>query len=514
MVQLLAAGLFALFGSVAFAQFDPHFKPGHQTIVQLFEWRYQHIEHECRSYLGPHGFGGVQLSPVNEVRDSRPPTWTNRYEPISYKLSGRSGSETALQSMITACNEAGVRVYVEVVFNHMARASAGEAATTTRGTAGSIVNPATRDYPDAPYIAADFNDPCTIVNANDPHELRNCWKEDRPDLNHGLARVRQRIVDYLNRLLALGVAGFFIDSALYMWPHDLRAIYDRLQNLSTTVSAGYAPGARPFVCYDLSYHQPGVTPNISWKEYAELGVLTQDRFALDIGEVLLRRKPFHYFVHLGTRLGYMPRERALIYVNNPALLRQPDADGDLLVVSMRNARAYRIALAFMLAHRYGLARITSSYEFSNLTEGPPVDAQGQIAPVQYSADGGCLRPWICEHRWPTVAKMVQFRRATKGTGIASWVDNGQNQIGFCRDRSGFVAFNAEISLTLKAKLYTCLEAGTYCDLISDAALLEGDSGAECRGTQVVVDEDGQADIFIKTQLEEPFVALLATKKLN
>ncbi|XP_035794260.1 alpha-amylase A-like [Anopheles albimanus] len=498
----------------ASGQFNPHFKPGHQTIVQLFEWRYQDIEHECRSYLGPNGFGGVQLSPVSEVRDSQPPTWTNRYEPISYKLTGRSGNESALRSMIAACNEAGVRVYVEVVFNHMARASGGETATATRGTAGSIVNPAARDYPDAPYIAADFNDPCTIVNANDPHELRNCWKEDRPDLNHALARVRQRIVDFLNRLLALGVAGFFIDSALYMWPHDLRAIYDRLQNLSTRTGAGFAPGSRPFVCYDLSYHQPGVTPNVSWKEYGELGVLTQDRFAIDIGGVLLRRKPFHYFVHLGTRLGYIPRERALIYVNNPALLRQPDADGDLLVVSMRNARAYRIALAFLLAHRYGMARITSSYEFTNLTEGPPVDSQGQIAPVRYSAEGACLRPWICEHRWPTVGKMLQFRRATNGTGIASWVDNGQNQIGFCRDRSGFVAFNAEISLTLKAKLYTCLEAGTYCDLISSAVLMAGSADTECSGTKVVVDDDGQAEIFIKTQLEEPFVALLATSKLG
>ncbi|XP_050094600.1 alpha-amylase 2-like [Anopheles aquasalis] len=508
MIHLLAIVLFTL---SAFAQFNPHFKPGHQTIVQLYEWRYQDIEHECRSYLGPYGFGGVQLSPVSEVRDNQPPSWTNRYEPISYKLTGRSGNESALRSMITACNEAGVRVYIEVVFNHMARASAGEA--TTRGTAGSIVNPAARDYPDAPYIAADFNDPCTIVNANDPHELRNCWKEDRPDLNHGLARVRQRIVDFLNRLLALGVAGFIIDSALYMWPHDLRAIYDRLQNLSA--GAGFAAGLRPFVCYDLSYHQPGVRPNVSWKEYGELGVVTQDRFAIDIGEVLLRRKPFHYFVHLGTRLGYIPRERALIYVNSQPWLRQPDADGDLLVVSLRNARAYQIALGFMLAHRYGLARVTSSYEFTNLTEGPPVDAQGQIAPVRYSAEGACLRPWICEHRWPVVGKMLQFRRATNGTGIASWMDNGQNQIGFCRDRSGFVAFNAEISLTLKAKLYTCLEAGTYCDLISSEVVLEGaGEEAECSGTKVVVDEDGQADIFIKTHLEEPFVALLATRAVG
>ncbi|XP_052873465.1 alpha-amylase 4N-like [Anopheles cruzii] len=496
--------LLALLVAKAGCQFNPHFKAKHHTIVQLFEWRYEDIENECRTFLGPNGFGGVQLSPVNEVRTSKSPTWTDRYEPVSYKLTSRSGNETALRTMIAACNEAGVRVYVEVVLNHMARASEGP---STHGTAGSIVNPAARDYPDAPYVASDFNDPCRITNVNDPHELRNCWKEDRPDLNQGLVRVRQRIVDFLNRLLTLGVAGFVVDSALYMWPHDLRAIYGRLQNLITT--AGFPPGARPFICQDLSYHQPGAVPDISWSDYADLGVIAQDRFAIDIGDVLLRRKPFHYFVHLGTRLGYVPREKALVYVNNPLLLRQPDADGDLLVVSMRNQRAYRIALAFLLAHRYGMARVTSSYEFSNLAEGPPVDAQGQIMPVRLDETGQCHRPWICEHRWPTVQKMVHFRRAANGTAVANWVDNGQNQIAFCRDRVGFVAFNAEISLTLKANLHTCLKAGSYCDLISAPPDRLSENGV-CTGTTVLVDAKGRSDIFINTQLEQPFIAVLAS----
>ncbi|XP_053679212.1 alpha-amylase 4N-like [Anopheles nili] len=501
--------------SVALAQFNPHFKSGHHAIVQLFEWRYADIEHECRTYLGPNGFGAVQLSPVNEVRDGT--SWVDRYEPISFKLTSRSGNEFALRSAVKACNEAGVRVLVEVVLNHMARAHV-DSSSPTRGTAGSIVNPTALDYPDAPFKAADFNDACRIVHLDDPHELRNCWKEDRPDLNLSLLRVRQRILDFLNRLLALGVAGFFIDSALHMWPHDLHAIFSKLDNLST-VEGAFPPGSRPFICLDLSHHESttgGLIASLQarWTDYAELGVIAQDRFAYDIGDVLLKRKPFHYFVHLGTRLGYVPREKALVYVSNPRLQRLPDADGDLWVVSGRNRRAYQIALAFMLAHRYGMASIASSYEFSNTTEGPPSDSQGHISPVQIDPTGTCRRPWICEHRWPVVRKMLRFRQATNGTGVRAWTDNGQNQLAFCRDRMGFVALNAEISLALKAPLYTCLKEGLYCDVVSsETGSKPTKDDTACSGRMIAVESDGRAEIFLPSQLDEPFVALLESHQL-
>uniref|UniRef100_A0A182Q787 alpha-amylase n=1 Tax=Anopheles farauti TaxID=69004 RepID=A0A182Q787_9DIPT len=505
--MMLLALLVICISRTAWAQFNPHFKPGHHTIVQLFEWRYEDIAHECRTYLGPNRFGAIQLSPVNEVRVGS--SWTERYEPVSYKLTSRSGNESSLRSAIEACNEAGVRVVVEVVLNHMARAGNGSSGGSIQGTAGSSVRPGLLDYPDAPYTAADFNEPCRVTDVDDPHELRHCWKEDRPDLNLSLSRVRQRIVDFLNRLLALGVAGFYIDSALYMWPHDLRAIYGKLHNLSTARAWDFPPGSRPFILLDLTYHGAVTSQQTRWTDYVELGLVAMDRFAYDIGDVLLKRKPFHYFVHLGTRLGYVPRERALVYVISPLLVRLLDADGDDRVVSMRHRRAYQIALAFMLAHRYGTPRIMSSYEFTNVNEGPPTDGQGRIAPVQFDPTGHCRRPWICEHRWPVVERMVRFRHATNGTGLHAWVDNGQNQIAFCRDRVGFVAFNAEISLALKATLYTCLPPGSYCDLISGANDTV-DAAGRCSGTLVKVDGSGRADVFIPTRLDEPFVALLKT----
>lgn len=47
--------------SLAAAHKDPHFVPGHSTIVHLFEWKWDDIAKECEQFLGPMGYGGVQV---------------------------------------------------------------------------------------------------------------------------------------------------------------------------------------------------------------------------------------------------------------------------------------------------------------------------------------------------------------------------------------------------------------------------------------------------------------------
>lgn len=52
--------LVALFG-LGFAQHNPQTKSGRTAIVHLFEWRWADIAAECERFLGPKGFGGVQV---------------------------------------------------------------------------------------------------------------------------------------------------------------------------------------------------------------------------------------------------------------------------------------------------------------------------------------------------------------------------------------------------------------------------------------------------------------------
>lgn len=88
---------------------DPHFLPGHNGIVQLFEWKWLDVANECENFLGPKKFGGVQVSPPNENVILEGRFWYERYQPMSYKIITRSGSEKEFMEMTKRCNAVGVR---------------------------------------------------------------------------------------------------------------------------------------------------------------------------------------------------------------------------------------------------------------------------------------------------------------------------------------------------------------------------------------------------------------------
>lgn len=106
-------------GSLSDPYSDPHFTGNRTVIVHLMQWKFSDIAAECERFLGPYGYGGVQLSPVNEhaVLGNRP--WYELYQPVSYKIQTRSGNEADFKNMVHRCNKAGVRIYVDTVLNHM-----------------------------------------------------------------------------------------------------------------------------------------------------------------------------------------------------------------------------------------------------------------------------------------------------------------------------------------------------------------------------------------------------------
>ncbi|XP_066271759.1 alpha-amylase 1-like [Branchiostoma lanceolatum] len=138
-IILLLAGL-----SGTLAQHYPNTAYDKQAIVHLFEWRWVDIAEECERFLGPNGFGGVQVSPPNEniVIDKpyqhRP--WYERYQPVSYHLNTRSGNDDEFRAMAHRCNQQGVRIYVDLVINHMTAEGCGY------GTGGSYYNTNSKEF--------------------------------------------------------------------------------------------------------------------------------------------------------------------------------------------------------------------------------------------------------------------------------------------------------------------------------------------------------------------------------
>lgn len=243
----LTVQVILIFIGLASAQFDPHWLPGRSGIVHLFEWKWSDIARECEDYLAPNGFAGVQISPPTEntaiylewLSTKRP--WWERYQPISYQLNTRSGSESAFVDMTRRCNAVGVRIYADILLNHMSATSGG-------GTGSSIgtVNVSANfiDFPSVPFTTNDFNPYCSL-DWNSQASIRDCWLVGLPDLNLSQQNVQTHQIALLNHLIDLGVAGFRFDAMKHMWPKDLENILGQMKNLNQNY--GFAANSRPFV---------------------------------------------------------------------------------------------------------------------------------------------------------------------------------------------------------------------------------------------------------------------------
>ena len=94
---------------------------GGDVIANLFEWNWTSVATECTGVLGPKGYGAVQVSPPQDsIRlAGSNHAWWDVYQPVGYDLNSRMGDETQFKAMVTACHNAGVKVYTDAVINHM-----------------------------------------------------------------------------------------------------------------------------------------------------------------------------------------------------------------------------------------------------------------------------------------------------------------------------------------------------------------------------------------------------------
>ncbi|XP_015605017.1 alpha-amylase 1 isoform X2 [Cephus cinctus] len=483
--------ILALFGSVLGTHKDPHFSDNHGTIVHLFEWKWSDIADECERFLGPMGYGGIQTSPVQEnvVIGSRP--WWERYQPISYKWVTRSGDAEAFKDMVRRCNKDGVRIYVDAVINHMSTNQ-----KLAVGTGGSTADTSAFQFYAVPYGPGDFNRGCSVTNYKNVSNVRNCELNGLRDLNQGKNYVREKIIDFMNGLIDVGVAGFRIDAAKHMWPNDLEIIYNKLHNLST--KHGFKSGQRPYI-YQEVIDNGGEA--VSSKEYNRNAAVTEFKHSNKLSNAFQGRDALKWLINWGEGWGFLPSGDALVFVDNHDNQRGHGSGGSIL--THKKSKLYKMATAFMLAHPYGVTQVMSSFHFDNSDAGPPADSSGNIISPGINADGTCSNGWVCEHRWRQIYNMVRFRNVVKGTALNDWWDNKSNQIAFCRGGSGFIAVNGD-SWDLKQTLQTCLPAGTYCDVIS-GNLVNG----KCSGKSVTVGRDGKAYIEI---LKSEYDGVLAIHK--
>jgi alpha-amylase len=440
------------------------------VIVHLFEWRWDDVAAECETHLEPAGIDAVQVSPPNEhiALDGVDGAWWARYQPVSYALTSRSGDREAFVDMVERCQAAGVGILVDAVINHMAGIGEGVGIAGTRYTPFRYGDLYTRD--------ADFNhcgrhEDDHIRDYQDRYEVQNCHLLSLADLATGSDSVRERIADYLQGLLDLGVTGFRIDAAKHMPAEDIGAILDRLEG-------------SPYIFQEVI--DPGHEP-IEATEYLVNAAVTEFSYphrlatAIEAGDLAS-------LAAIGRDDDWLPAERAVVFVDNHDNQRGHVGGG----VLMHRDAHYGLGLTFMLAWPYGTPSLMSSFTFENGDQGPPSVAEEgwRTLPVHGEAGLGCLTEsaydshgWVCEHRWPLVTEMIDFRKAMGEAQVAHWQAEGASRIAFARGERGFVAMNRSDE-PWQAELVTGLAAGEYCNLLDDCV------------TRVSVDDEGRAEVEV------------------
>ena len=149
-LALSLAGLSAQ--SVAFGNDDPTNPAATDVTMIAFQQSWKTIGDECTKTYGPEGVKYVQVSPPQESIQGT--QWWTSYQPVSYKLDSKEGTEAEFKNMVRQCKAAGVGVIADTVINH----TTGVDKTQGTGTAGSPYDKKGY-FPEAGYTPSDFHAP-------------------------------------------------------------------------------------------------------------------------------------------------------------------------------------------------------------------------------------------------------------------------------------------------------------------------------------------------------------------
>jgi alpha-amylase len=473
------------------------------TSVQMFEWSWNDIATECTQWLGPKGFGGVQISPPGASKNAN--GWWGVYQPVNYtNLTSRMGTPSQLQTMINTCHAAGVRVYADIVVNQMADGSG-------TATDGSTWNAATLAYPF--FSANDFHANCNINDSdyNSPagrSNVQNCRLGGLPDLATESSYVQGQIVNYLKALLAMGVDGFRIDAAKHMPASAWTSIMSAVKAAYPKNLQGENIWVTQEIINDGEVDRPSYFP---------VGTLNEFQFTSAMRDVFRNNNGLNLasipsvmgtWGNWGGSWGFIQPQNATIFVTNWDTERN---GGSLNINNNGGADAagqrYTLAHIFMLAQGYGEAQLYSGFKFTDT---------GADRPSTSPYSGGVPQinvVWDFAHRWTPLANMVAFRNASLGQAQQNWiVGNNGNQVAFSRGNVGFVALNNSASAWTQT-FATGLPAGVYCNVINGST---NAAGTGCTADSVTVDASGNASFTVPANNSgsNPAVAIYTGQKTS
>lgn len=204
------------------------------VILHAFNWRTSDIAMQA-AQIAACGFGAV-LIPPPLYSDEYGAEWWQRYQPKDYRiLRSELGNKADMEHAITALHASGVKVYADIVFNHMANekgvrsdpyAFPGEAALV-RYRNERLAFERDRLYgnlDEGLFCPLDFNPQGDISNWGSTSEVQECWLAGLPDLDLNDWVVGQQRA-CLRALNDLGFDGYRIDAIKHLPDAHIQRVF-------------------------------------------------------------------------------------------------------------------------------------------------------------------------------------------------------------------------------------------------------------------------------------------------
>lgn len=456
------------------------------TDVQViaFQQTWKSIAKECTNTYGPQGVKYVEVSPPQESIQGT--QWWTSYQPVSYRLDSKLGTEAEFQDMIETCQAAGVGIIADVVLNQTTGSDV--AAGEQTGVAGTKYNGSTGDYPgftgeDGQYpqgvTAADFHDyenGKSISDYTNQQEVQEGRLSSMWDFDTSSAKVQDIQSDYLAKLYKMGVQGFRMDAVKHINNEDMKAIKDQM-------AKKVGKSADDIYWIQEVIGNANEAAGIQPRNYLETGTVTQFDYKSDLNAKF--KGKIAELKDLSTRIGdlsYNPNAiesaNANVFVTNWDTARNEGA------ITYKDDSMYALANAFMLAYDYGTPRLLSDYKYDVNDDGAPGATETAVPDVDF--DEACSTKdgdWNCQQRWTTTRGMIAFHNYVDGTSVSDWQDDGANNIAFSRGDKGFVAINNSTE-DKEAEYATSMPDGEYCDVyaVQDCSKTVTVSGGKVKTT--------------------------------
>ena len=143
----------------------------------------------------------MEVSPPQESIQGT--QWWTSYQPVSYKLDSKLGTEAEFKSMVKQCSAAGVGIIADVVLNQAtgfdvaAGDQKGVAGSDYNGSTGTYPGFATNQYPDG-ITASDLHS-CkqNISDYTNQKEVQECRLSSMWDFDSESEKVQDIQSDYL-----------------------------------------------------------------------------------------------------------------------------------------------------------------------------------------------------------------------------------------------------------------------------------------------------------------------------